>query len=107
MLQDAILVSDSSWDLRRRTARPARRGGPDGRHSCRGSQLVGQRNAEIAKRVDTYATALYHSVTVAAISDLDLSYSPPLGSPWDAIQAATQAWERENHLAAKQQRLTA
>jgi hypothetical protein len=41
-----------------------------------GAHLVGHRSAEIAKRLDTYATALYHSMTVAAISDLDLSYNP-------------------------------
>ena len=60
-----------------------------------GAQLVGTRGAEISKRVDTYATALHHGMTVAAMSDLDLSYTPPLGSPWDAVQIATQAWERE------------
>jgi len=60
-----------------------------------GAQLVGTRGAEISKRVDTYATALHHGMTVAAMSDLDLSYTPPLGSPWDAVQMATQAWERE------------
>ena len=59
-----------------------------------GAQLVGARGAEIAKRVDTYATALHHSMTVDAMSDLDLSYTPPLGSPWDAVQIATQAWSR-------------
>lgn len=37
-------------------------------------------------------------MTVAAMSDLDLSYTPPLGSPWDAVQIATQAWERETRL---------
>ena len=57
-----------------------------------GAQLVGRRGAEIAKRVDTYATALFHGMTVEAISDLDLSYTPPLGAPWDAVQAAAQAW---------------
>jgi NADPH-dependent 2,4-dienoyl-CoA reductase/sulfur reductase-like enzyme len=59
-----------------------------------GAQLVGTRGAEIAKRVDTYATALHHGMTVEAMSDLDLSYTPPLGSPWDAVQVATQAWSR-------------
>lgn len=34
-------------------------------------------------------------MTVAGMSDLDLSYTPPLGSPWDAVQMATQAWERD------------
>lgn len=60
-----------------------------------GAQLVGARGAEIAKRVDTYAVALHHGMTVDAMSDLDLSYTPPLGSPWDAVQVATQAWTRQ------------
>ena len=60
-----------------------------------GAQLVGTRGAEISKRVDTYATALHHGMTVPEMSDLDLSYTPPLGSPWDAVQMATQAWERD------------
>lgn len=59
-----------------------------------GAQLIGRRGAEIAKRVDTFATALFHEMTVDAVSDLDLSYTPPLGSPWDAVQVATQAWTR-------------
>jgi len=57
-----------------------------------GAQLVGRRGAEISKRVDIYAAALFHEMTVDAVSDLDLSYTPPLGSPWDAVQMATQAW---------------
>lgn len=61
-----------------------------------GAQLVGARGAEISKRVVTYATALHHGMTVAGMSDLDLSYTPPLGSPWDAVQMAAQAWERSH-----------
>ncbi|GAA2788155.1 FAD-dependent oxidoreductase [Mycolicibacterium pallens] len=61
-----------------------------------GAQLVGSRSAEVAKRVDTYAAALFHSMSVEAVSELDLSYTPPLGSPWDAVQVATQAWVREH-----------
>lgn len=57
-----------------------------------GAQLLGHRGAEIAKRVDTYATAISYGATVADISDLDLSYTPPLGSPWDAVQLAATAW---------------
>ena len=57
-----------------------------------GAQLVGRLGTETAKRVDTYATALFPGMTVDQISDLDLSYTPPLGSPWDAVQVATQAW---------------
>jgi NADPH-dependent 2,4-dienoyl-CoA reductase/sulfur reductase-like enzyme len=61
-----------------------------------GAQLIGSRSAEIAKRVDTYAAALFHGMSVDAISDLDLSYTPPLGSPWDAVQIAAQTWVREH-----------
>ncbi|MFE5958023.1 FAD-dependent oxidoreductase [Streptomyces rubiginosohelvolus] len=61
-----------------------------------GAQLVGRRSAEISKRVDTYATALFHGMNLDAISDLDLSYTPPLGSPWDAVQTAAQHWMREH-----------
>jgi NADPH-dependent 2,4-dienoyl-CoA reductase/sulfur reductase-like enzyme len=59
-----------------------------------GVQLFGHQQAEIAKRVDIAATAIYHGMTVDQISDLDLSYTPPLGSPWDAVQAGAQAWTR-------------
>ncbi|WP_275407544.1 hypothetical protein [Paractinoplanes ferrugineus] len=59
-----------------------------------GAQLLGARDAEIAKRVDTYATAISYGATVDGIADLDLSYTPPLGSPWDAVQVATTAWRR-------------
>ena len=61
-----------------------------------GMQLFGHKNAEIAKRTDIAATAIYHGMTVEAVSDLDLSYTPPLGSPWDAVQMAAQAWVRQS-----------
>jgi NADPH-dependent 2,4-dienoyl-CoA reductase/sulfur reductase-like enzyme len=57
-----------------------------------GMQLYGHRHAEIAKRVDIAAAAIYHGMTVDGLSDLDLSYTPPLGSPWDAVQIGGQAW---------------
>ncbi|MET9829449.1 FAD-dependent oxidoreductase [Streptomyces sp. NPDC006385] len=63
-----------------------------------GAQLVGQRGAEISKRVDTYATAIFHGMSVDGVSELDLSYTPPLGSPWDAVQVAAQAWMSEHQL---------
>ena len=59
-----------------------------------GLQLFGHRHAEIAKRIDIAATAIYSNMTVDAVSDLDLSYTPPLGSPWDAVQVGAQAWTR-------------
>lgn len=66
-----------------------------------GAQLVGTRGAEISKRVDTYATAIFHEMTVAGMTELDLSYTPPLGSPWDAVQMATQAWVKQHQLDAE------
>jgi NADPH-dependent 2,4-dienoyl-CoA reductase/sulfur reductase-like enzyme len=60
-----------------------------------GVQLFGHKQAEIAKRIDIAATAIFNNMTVAEISDLDLSYTPPLGSPWEAVQMGTQAWDRE------------
>jgi NADPH-dependent 2,4-dienoyl-CoA reductase/sulfur reductase-like enzyme len=60
-----------------------------------GVQLYGSKDAEIAKRIDIAATAIFHGMTVDGLSDLDLSYTPPLGSPWDAVQAGAQAWTRQ------------
>jgi NADPH-dependent 2,4-dienoyl-CoA reductase/sulfur reductase-like enzyme len=59
-----------------------------------GLQLLGHKHAEIAKRIDIAATAIHNGMTVDQVSDLDLSYTPPLGSPWDAVQIAAQAWTR-------------
>jgi NADPH-dependent 2,4-dienoyl-CoA reductase/sulfur reductase-like enzyme len=59
-----------------------------------GAQLLGHRSAEVAKRVDIYATAISYGATVDDIADLDLSYTPPLGSPWDAVQIAATTWRR-------------
>ncbi len=59
-----------------------------------GVQLFGHRHAEIAKRIDIAATAIFNEMSVDAMSELDLSYTPPLGSPWDALQAGAQAWVR-------------
>ena len=61
-----------------------------------GAQLIGRLGAEISKRVDTYAAALFNEMTVDQVSDLDLSYTPPLGSPWDAVQIAAQAWTAQH-----------
>lgn len=61
-----------------------------------GVQLFGHRHAEIAKRVDIAATAIFNAMDVEALSELDLSYTPPLGSPWDAIQMGAQDWVRQS-----------
>jgi NADPH-dependent 2,4-dienoyl-CoA reductase/sulfur reductase-like enzyme len=59
-----------------------------------GVQLFGHKHAEIAKRIDIAAAAIFSGLTVDEVSDIDLSYPPPLGSPWDAVQAGAQAWTR-------------
>jgi NADPH-dependent 2,4-dienoyl-CoA reductase/sulfur reductase-like enzyme len=59
-----------------------------------GAQILGHVSGQVAKRIDTLATAIYHRMTIAEISDLDLSYTPPPSSPWDPVQIACQAWER-------------
>jgi NADPH-dependent 2,4-dienoyl-CoA reductase/sulfur reductase-like enzyme len=59
-----------------------------------GAQLVGHVGTQIAKRVDVYATALFHGMRVEGLNDLDLSYTPPLSSPWDPVQMAAQAWSQ-------------
>ena len=64
-----------------------------------GAQIVGHWKAEVAKRIDIYATALYHGMRVAEINDLDLSYTPPLGSPWDAVQVAAETWVHASNTA--------
>jgi NADPH-dependent 2,4-dienoyl-CoA reductase/sulfur reductase-like enzyme len=60
-----------------------------------GVQLLGDQRAQVAKRVDIPATALFHHMTVEGLSELDLSYTPPFGSPWDAVQMAAQTWTRQ------------
>jgi NADPH-dependent 2,4-dienoyl-CoA reductase/sulfur reductase-like enzyme len=59
-----------------------------------GAQVLGHWQSSIAKRLDVFATALLHRLTIDQLNDLDLSYTPPLGSPWDAVQVAAQAWEQ-------------
>ena len=63
----------------------------------RDGRLLGARwwatiEAQIAKRIDIVAAALHHGMLVEDLSDLDLSYTPPLSSPWDPVQMAAQDW---------------
>ena len=60
-----------------------------------GAQLLGDHRAQVAKRIDIPATALFHHMTIDGLSELDLSYTPPFGSPWDAVQLAAQTWTRQ------------
>jgi NADPH-dependent 2,4-dienoyl-CoA reductase/sulfur reductase-like enzyme len=60
-----------------------------------GAQILGHWRSEVAKRIDIFATAIHHGMKVHELGDLDLSYTPPLGSPWDPVQSSALAWERE------------
>jgi NADPH-dependent 2,4-dienoyl-CoA reductase/sulfur reductase-like enzyme len=57
-----------------------------------GAQMVGHVSGEVAKRIDSVATALFHNMSIDGLNELDLSYTPPLSSPWDPIQMSAQAW---------------
>lgn len=58
-----------------------------------GAQIMGNRKAEISKRIDIFAAAIYNQLTIDEFSQLDLSYTPPLSSPWDPVQMAVQNLE--------------
>lgn len=64
-----------------------------------GAQILGHYQGEVAKRIDIFATALYHGMNIADIESLDLSYTPPLSSPYDPVQMSTQAWCKQYQLA--------
>lgn len=64
------------------------------RHNGRllGAQIVGHRDSEVSKRIDIVAAAIFNGMLVENLRDLDLSYTPPLSSPWDPIQKAAMQW---------------
>lgn len=57
-----------------------------------GCQIVGHIEAEISKRIDIIAMAIHSKLTLDEFIQRDLSYTPPLSSPWDPLQMAAQAW---------------
>jgi hypothetical protein len=57
-----------------------------------GAQILGLRKAEISKRIDIIAAALFQNAFVEDLNDMDLSYTPPFSSPWDPVQMAAQTW---------------
>jgi NADPH-dependent 2,4-dienoyl-CoA reductase/sulfur reductase-like enzyme len=57
-----------------------------------GVQMAGAAETSVAKRIDTAAAALFAKESVDDINALDLSYSPPLNSPWDPLQSSAQDW---------------
>lgn len=62
-----------------------------------GAQIVGPLGTEVSKRIDIFATALFHNMRVEELCDLDLSYTPPLSSPWDPVQMAAMQWCTERN----------
>ncbi len=62
-----------------------------------GAQMVGHWHTEVAKRIDIFAAALFHEMRVDDLNQLDLSYTPPVSSPWDPVQMSAQAWITQNH----------
>lgn len=57
-----------------------------------GAQMIGHYGTEVSKRIDIFAAAIHHGMHVEQLNDMDLSYTPPLSSPWDPVQMAAQAW---------------
>jgi NADPH-dependent 2,4-dienoyl-CoA reductase/sulfur reductase-like enzyme len=60
-----------------------------------GAQIVGQWKSEVSKRIDIFAAALFHEMLTEDLNDIDLSYTPPLSSPWDPVQMSAQRWTLE------------
>ena len=57
-----------------------------------GVQMAGPYGSEVAKRIDVFAASLFNEMRVDDLLDLDLSYTPPLSSPWDPIHEAAMQW---------------
>ncbi|WP_077620505.1 FAD-dependent oxidoreductase [Litchfieldia sinesaloumensis] len=57
-------------------------------HKLLGGQIIGESGVD--KRIDVLATALFHSMTIEDLLDLDLAYAPPYNSVWDPIQQAAR-----------------
>jgi len=53
-----------------------------------GAQMAAPEGA--AKRIDVLATALHARMTVEQVSQLDLSYAPPVAPVWEAVLIAAQ-----------------
>ncbi|MDD5675807.1 MAG: FAD-dependent oxidoreductase [Chitinivibrionales bacterium] len=51
-----------------------------------GAQVIGKDGVD--KRIDVFATALRHGLTVADLSELELAYAPPYGSAKDPVNIA-------------------
>ena len=93
---DGLTREIETWDHNRYYPEPRklwiRLTGDRKTHRLLGAQIVGDWHSEVSKRIDVFATALFHRMTVEEINDLDLSYTPPFSSPWDPVQVAAQNW---------------
>ncbi len=58
-----------------------------------GAEMVGRDG--VAKRIDTFATALYAKLRVDEIAQLDLSYAPPFAPVWDPILISANDLEKK------------
>jgi NADPH-dependent 2,4-dienoyl-CoA reductase/sulfur reductase-like enzyme len=96
---DPLTVESTSWDhkvyypgahaLHIRVTRDRKTG------RLLGAQMVGHVHGEVAKRIDIFAAALYAGIAVNELNDLDLSYTPPVSSPWDPVQMSAQSWVKQ------------
>jgi hypothetical protein len=59
---------------------------------------MGHVSSEVSKRVDVVAAAIFNELRVEDLSDIDLSYTPPLSSPWDPIQMSADSWIKQLRL---------
>jgi NADPH-dependent 2,4-dienoyl-CoA reductase/sulfur reductase-like enzyme len=93
---DPLSVDSESWDHKAyypgATKVRIRITGDRKTHRLLGAQIVGRYGAEVSKRIDVFAAALFNDMKIEDLNHLDLSYTPPLGSPWDPVQLAAQAW---------------
>lgn len=69
-----------------------------GSHRLLGAQVLGHRHSEVSKRVDVFAAAIHNAMSIEDLNDLDLSYTPPLSSPWDPVQMSAQEWSKSARL---------
>jgi len=67
-----------------------------------GGQTAGYKGAD--KRLDVIATATAAKLTVSELADIDFAYSPPIGTPNDAMNMA--AYAAENRISAYSPSLT-
>jgi NADPH-dependent 2,4-dienoyl-CoA reductase/sulfur reductase-like enzyme/rhodanese-related sulfurtransferase len=67
-----------------------------------GGQTAGYKGAD--KRLDVIATAIAGKMTVSDLAEVDLAYSPPIGTPNDAINMA--AYTAENRMSGYSPSLT-